>query len=145
MSAGLPWVGSLQVLLKALRQALHSSRALLLPLLPAACWFCQSSLVKITKCILRDEICWKGVSEKSVWKKESGNERNWNCGTCFTNRRKFGSCQKFKIMSKWASDDDDRQNLRENGSEGFNYKSNNFLTGIIISFRNRFLRIIINS
>lgn len=48
-------------------------------------------------------------------------------------------------MSKWASDDDDRQNLRENGSEGFNYKSNNFLTGIIISFRNRFLRIIINS
>lgn len=35
-----------------------------------------------------------------------------SCGTCFTNRNKVGSCQKLKIMNKWASDDDGGQNLR---------------------------------
>lgn len=27
----------------------------------------SADFVKITKCILRDEICWKRVSENSVW------------------------------------------------------------------------------
>ena len=47
-------------------------------------------------------------------------------------------------MNKWAYDDNDGQNLTENGCEGFNYKSSNFLTGMIISFWNRCLRININ-
>lgn len=59
------------------------------------------------------------------------------------NRRKVESCQKLKIMNKWTSDDG--QNLRESGSEGFSYKSDNFLTGIIINFWNRHFRIVINS
>lgn len=45
-------------------------------------------------------------------------------------------------MNKWTSDG---QNLRESGSEGFSYKSDNFLTGIIINFWNSHLRIVINS
>lgn len=134
----------LQVSLKALILALHNWRPLLLLLVPAACWFYQSSLVRIYRCILRVEICWKRASEESFWKKGSGNERNWNCGTCFTNKKKVVSCQKLKIMNKWASDDD-WQNVRENGSECFSYKSSNFLTGIVIGFSNRCLRIITRS
>lgn len=56
----------------------------------------------------------------------------------------MGPSQKLKIMNKWAYDDSDGQNLTENGSGGFNYKSSNFLTGMIISFWNRCLRININ-
>lgn len=67
INVGLPWVvGSLQVLLEALRLALHNWRALLLLLVPAACWFCQSSLVKVTKYILRNEIYWKSFRRISL-------------------------------------------------------------------------------
>lgn len=69
------------------------------------------------------------VSEESVWK-GSRNE-NWNY-TCFTNRKKIESCQKLKIMNKWAFDDD-RHNLRENGSESLVVKALTFWLKSLVS------------
>lgn len=42
------------------------------------------------------------------------------------------SCQKLKIMNKWASDDD-RHNLRENGSESLVVKVVTFLLKSLVS------------